>query len=78
MSKVDRDGHLVTIDERDIVRIDGSPAFRIIVKNGEPFVQFCDRRPEWIARRGGTRFLEVGFDALLAKMMKRIERLTRM
>lgn len=77
MSKVDRDADCIAIDDKDIVRVDGLPAFRLVMKDGEPFVQFCDRRPEHIARRGGTRFLDVGFDALMAKLLKRIERLTR-
>lgn len=69
----DENAELITFDEDGITRLDGFPVWRLVINCSGGYLEFCDRRPEHIARRG-TRFVEVSLDALMRRVEEEIER----
>jgi len=57
----------VEIDQSGMVRVDGPPQFRRIVRGGRVWVQFADRDRMRSACRG-TRLVEIPLDALAARL----------
>lgn len=67
MSKIDLLGKTVSIDEDGLVRVDGGPMFRRIVRGGQIFVQFCDRQ-KMRSRIRGTPYIEIPLIVLVDRL----------
>lgn len=58
MAKIDETGNSVKISNTDMVRIDGFTLCKRIIKNGEVYLQFCDRDNIRASCRG-SKFIEI-------------------
>lgn len=75
MTKIDSVGSCLTVNGSDILCVDGIKVFRIVTRDGTPWLQFCDRNRERCRIRGSD-CVEIPLDAFLARIIKMCERQT--
>jgi len=64
---LDPNGHKVEVGNDGLVRVDGIIAFRVVNRQGEPCIQFCDQDRLRSTCRG-TRYVEVPLETLTSKL----------
>ncbi len=69
MTKVDPLCKTVTVDSTGLVRVDGIPVFRRLIRDGELFLEFCDR-DRLRARALNRETVSVPLDALVVRLYK--------
>lgn len=70
---LDHTAATVTVDDEGLVRVSGAVMFRRVVRDGELWLQFYDR-DRMRSQARGSRLIEVEFDALMARLIKDVER----
>lgn len=68
MAKIDDNGATVTISNSDMVRIDGFTLCKRIIKDGEVYLQFCDRDNIRASCRG-SKFIEIKLSVFAQKII---------
>lgn len=64
---LDPNGEMLSVGNDGLVRIDGIIAFRVVVRQGKPCLQFCDQDRLRSSCRG-TRYVEIPLEALAKKL----------
>ena len=64
---LDPKGQMVEVSPDGLVRVDGIIAFRLVTRQGQPCIQFCDQDRLRSSCRG-TRYVEVPLNTLAERL----------
>jgi hypothetical protein len=65
MPTIDKDGSLIRVSSDGLAKLDGIPMFRVIVRDGGIYLEFCDRDRLRSSCRG-SRFVEIPLKSMVA------------
>ena len=73
MSKIDKAAASITVDDSSLLRIDNVALFRLVIWDGELWVQVKDRNKARSSQRGHDCIM-VPLDLFVAKLVKTAQR----